>query len=226
MPVLDVHERFTTTGFEYPPSGPPTFIPPTTNGTKGANGIGDQVLAIKGTLWKPKQGGVAIGAEIRLPTGDAMNFLGSGTVGFKPFVSLTYGSRVSPHLNLAYELNGHSILVTDAQGGEGRLPNRLIYSAGADFGVTKWMTFAGDLMAQNVNNPQRVRVVNQSVAILTTPVPTIQPFTESYNRLDFSGGLKVKPFGNLVLTGNVMVKLNQGGLRSRWVPFGGVSYTF
>ena len=94
-------------------------------------------------------------------------------------------------------------------------------------GVTKWLTIAADVLAQNVNNAQRVRVVNESVAnpvILTAP--TIQPFTASYNRTDFSGGVKVKPIGNLVLTGNVTVKLDQGGLRARWVPFAGVSYTF
>ena len=227
MPVLDVHERFTSSGQEFSPPAPATTFQNVTSGSKGASGIGDQVLAIKGTVWKPKQGGLAIGAEMRLPTGDAMNFLGSGTVGFKPFVTLTYGSRVSPHLNVAYEINGHSILVTNAQGSEGRLPNRLIYSGGADLGVTKWLTIAADVLAQNVNNAQRVRVVNESVAnpvILTAP--TIQPFTASYNRTDFSGGVKVKPIGNLVLTGNVTVKLDQGGLRARWVPFAGVSYTF
>jgi len=227
MPILDVHERFISSGTEYSTGGGSATFTNVSSGSKGATGIGDQVLAIKGTVWKPKQGGLALGAEVRLPTGDAINFLGSGTVGFKPFVSLTYGGRVSPHLNVAYEINGHSILVTNAQGGEGRLPNRLIYSGGADFGVTKWLTIATDVLAQNVNHAQRVSVVNESV---TNPViltaSTIQPFVGSYNRTDFSGGVKVKPIGNLVLTGNVTVKLDQGGLRARWVPFAGVSYTF
>ncbi len=228
IPILDIHEQFTSSGTEY--SLAPASVTPFQNvssGIKGAAGIGDQVLAIKGTVWKPKQGGLAVGAELRLPTGDAMNFLGSGTIGFKPFVTLTYGSRVSPHLNVAYEINGHSILVTNAQGGEGRLPNRLIYSGGADWGVTKWMTIAADVLAQNVNNAQRVRVVNQTVTNPVLTAPTIQAFTQSYNRTDFSGGVKVKPFGApLVLTGNILVKLDQGGLRSRLVPFVGASYTF
>ena len=37
-----------------------------------------------------------------------------------------------------------------AQGSEGRVPNRLIYSGGADLGVTKWLTIAADVLAQNV----------------------------------------------------------------------------
>ena len=227
MPILDIHEQFTSSGVEYTTSpATTTTFQNVTSGPKGAAGIGDQVLAIKGTIWKPRQGGLAVGAELRLPTGDAMNFLGSGTVGFRPFVSLTYGGRFSPHMNVAYEMNGHSILVADAQGHEGRLPNRLIYSGGADWGVTKRMTIAVDVLAQNVNNAQRVRVVNETFTNPILTAPTIQAFTQYYNRTDFSGGVKLKPAGNLVLTGNVMVKLDQGGLRSRWVPFGGISYTF
>lgn len=224
MPILDVQERFTSSGVEYAP-GVQTFQNLSKSGS--ATGIGDQVLAVKGTLWKPKQGGLALGSELRLPTGDAMNFLGSGTVGFKPFVSMTYGGRISPHLNVAYEMNGHSILVANGQGAEGRLPNRLIYSGGADLGVTKWLTLAADVLAQDVNNAQRVSVANQSVSYpVVLTAPTIQPYTASYNRTDASLGFKVKPGGNLVVSGNVTVKLDQGGLRSNWVPFVGLSYTF
>jgi hypothetical protein len=228
MPILDVQERFTSSIVEYVPNAAPQSFS-NLNKSGSASGIGDQVLAVKGTLWKPKQGGLAIGAELRLPTGDAMNFLGSGTVGFKPFVSVTYGGRISPHLNVAYEMNGHSLLVTNAQGGEGWLPNRLIYSGGADFGVTRRLTLAADVLAQNVNNATRVRVVTQpvSIPVVLNPSPmTLQAFTQSYNRTDTALGFKVKPAGNLVLSGNITVKLDQGGLRSRWVPFVGVSYTF
>jgi hypothetical protein len=226
MPILDVHEQFISSGVEYvlSPASVVTFNDVSHSGS--ATGIGDQVLAVKGTLWKPKQGGLALGAELRLPTGDAMNFLGSGTVGFKPFISMTYGRRVSPHLNVAYEVNGHSTLVTNAQGGEARLPNRLIYSAGADWGVTKWLTIAADVLAQNVNNAQRVRITNVTFTNPVLTAPTIQAFTASYNRTDASLGFKVKPFGNLVVSGNALVKLDQGGLRARWVPFVGLSYTF
>jgi hypothetical protein len=225
IPILDVQEEFTTSGTEYCPSCTPTtqtFSNISKSGT--ADGIGDQVLAIKGTLWKPKQGGLAVGAELRLPTGDAMNFLGSGTMGFKPYITWTYGGKISPHINVAYEINGHSILVTNAQGAEARLPYKLIYSGGADWGVTKRFTLAADILGQNVNNAQRVAVGSQTVIGVTAK--TIQPYTGSYNRTDAALGFKVKPAGNLVVSGNVTVALDRNGLRSRWVPFVGLSYTF
>jgi hypothetical protein len=39
-------------------------------------------------------------------------------------------------------------------------------------------------------------------------------------------GIKAKPFSNLLITANVLLKLNDGGLRARAVPLLGVSYTF
>src|SRR5262249_18374366 len=93
IPILDVHERFTTSGVEYSSSSVQTFQNLSRSGS--ASGLGDEVLAVKGTVWKTARGGGAVGAEVRLPSGDVMNFLGSGTVGFKPFVSFSYGKRVA-----------------------------------------------------------------------------------------------------------------------------------
>jgi len=234
VPVLDVHEQFTTSGVEYCLSSgiaacsPVGSIQSFQNHIKSGavRGLGDVVLAAKGTVWKPSKGGLAIGAELRLPSGDALNFLGSGTIGFKPYVSWTYGHRFSPHLNVAYQVNGKTALLGNGQGGKGHLPDRLFYSGGADWGMTKWMTIAGDVLSQRIFSAQRVEVASQSITNPSLTYSTLQLFTRSYDRTDGSIGIKVKSFGNMVMTGNVLVALNQGGLRTRVVPFGGLSYTF
>ena len=41
-----------------------------------------------------------------------------------------------------------------------------------------------------------------------------------------AAGAADKTFSHLVITGNVMIKLNDGGLRAKYVPLAGVSYTF
>jgi hypothetical protein len=226
VPVLDVHERITTSGVQYLVSS--ASVQSFQNQVKSghATGVGDAVLAIKRTVWKPFSGGLAVGAELRLPSGDETNFLGSGAIGFKPFVSLTYGKRLSPHFNISYEANGESALVTDSQGGKADLADRLSYSGGADWGATKWMTIAGDVLVQRVFDARRVRVSILTTANPSLTFPSIQPFSESYNRVDGSLGLKLRPLSSLVLTGNILVKLDQGGLRSRLVPLVGLSYTF
>jgi hypothetical protein len=47
-----------------------------------------------------------------------------------------------------------------------------------------------------------------------------------YNILNASIGLKYRLWRNLVITGNVLVKLDDNGLRSTTVPLVGASYNF
>jgi len=231
IPVLRVDMRYTSSEqlFDITTGNQQGGLLQASN-AKQATGIGDIVLAIKGTVWKlEKGGGLAIGTEFRFPTGDALNFLGSGAYGGKPFATFTYGAVVSPHFNVGYQFNSTSQLVTPTTGAVyPRLPNRLIYSGGADWRVFPRLTLAADVLEQ--------RVFDGSRAVLQTG---IQPFTNSadsfssirtsagsYNRTDGSIGIKLKPTGNLLLTGNLLVKLDRNGLRERLAPLLGISYTF
>jgi hypothetical protein len=195
-----------------------------------STGIGDVVLAAKATLWKMKHGGLALGGEFRLPSGDAQNFLGSGTIGVKPFMAFTYSGRVSPHLNVGYQANGKTELVVTGAGKKGRLPNRLIYSAGADWRLTRRITVAADVLAQRVIQAPEAKITTLTPFPTSNPNFSIFPTTISssgtYNRTDGSIGFKLKPLGKMLLTGNLLVKLDQGGLRSRMAPLFGASYTF
>jgi hypothetical protein len=231
IPILRVDMRYTVNEELFTATGGGTNLQ--TSKAEEANGIGDVILAIKGNLWKlEKGGGLAIGAELRLPSGDAANFLGSGTIGGKPFAAFTYGGRVSPHANIAYQINGNTKLVTGANGGNGPLPDRLIYSGGADWRVAPRLTIAADILEQRVINAQRVTLESKVPAFPNNPsstliIPSAVATTNgSYNRTDGSIGLKVKPFGNLIVTGNLLVKLDQGGLRQRLAPMIGLSYSF
>ena len=196
-----------------------------------ATGIGDVVLAVKATFWKMKHGGLALGSEFRLPTGDEQNFLGSGTFGVKPFAAFTYGGKISPHVNVGYLANGNTELVVTNAGNKGGLPNRLTYSGGADWRATSKLTIAGDVLAQRVFQAPQVQIVTNFKPFpvanpgFTIPQTTVSS-TGTYNRTDGSIGFKFKPLGGLLLTGNLLVKLDQGGLRYRMAPLFGASYTF
>lgn len=216
-----------------------------------ASGIGDVILRGKYYLYRGERLGVAAGVDVRLPSGDASNFLGSGTTGVKPFGIISYRARVSPHAQVGYEINGDSILagtnIVPAPAGttpvaKGGLPNRLLYILGADVLVTKRLTGAFDVYGQRVFSapelvPQPYMGLGScSGATLTTadcPVytpgtthPDIAQKTTDINIDDASLGLKFRAIGRLVLTGNVLIKMNDGGLRSRAVPLAGISYTF
>src|SRR5439155_1353648 len=50
-----------------------------------AAGVGDLTVRMKTTIEKTSSAGLAVGLDIRLPTGDQMNLLGTGAAGFQPF---------------------------------------------------------------------------------------------------------------------------------------------
>jgi len=226
VPILDVHESFTSLGSKIilsESSTPPTPIDISSSGS--ASGLGDVVLAAKETLWKPESGGVAAGIEVRVPTGDSQNFLGSGTVGIKPYVSAAFGRRLSFHGNFGYQANGPTNLVASTTGGKGWLPNRMFESEGIDWGARKWLALVADVLAERVFDAHRIVIGTTAVNADYFRTIVAPPPTNSYNRTDGSFGAKLR-LGKFIATGNVLVRLDQGGLRARVVPLGGIAYTF
>ena len=187
------------------------------------------VFRVKGTVVKLERARVALGLDVRTPTGDEQNFLGAGAVGVKPFIAASYRARVSPHANLGFEWNGDSLLAGNvATGSSGKLPNQFFYSGGVDVGITKRLTVAADLLGQRLSSTERIRQTAfvDSQGVTHPEISQIQLFKDSANIDDFSIGAKVNPIGNLLITANVLFKLNDPGLRAKVVPLVGISYTF
>jgi hypothetical protein len=215
-----------------------------------ARGIGDVVLRGKYTVYQGERAGFAVGMDVRLPSGDETNFLGSGAVGVRPFGVFSYKARVSPHAEVGYEVNGGSTLAGNnlvpsgsATVAKGSLPNRFLYIVGADVVITKRLTGAFDIYGQrlfsapqfvsqpyqdygNCSGATNADAVNCAVYTPGTAHPDVAQKIADVNITSASLGLKLRAFSKLVITGNVLLKLDDGGLRSRAVPLVGVSYSF
>ena len=83
----------------------------------GKTGIGDVLLRFKGTVFESPNAVLAIGTDLRLPSGDASNYLGTGTTSVKPFLALSLFSKpfasgivFAPHLDVGWQFSGKSIL--------------------------------------------------------------------------------------------------------------------
>jgi hypothetical protein len=113
-----------------------------------------------------------------------------------------------------------------------------VYIAGADAGVTKLLSASFDIIGSRfIGAPQLVSspytdlgrcsdIACTTLSAGTThPDLVVDPNTD-YNETNASIGLKFRPFGNFIVTGNVLVQLDDAGLRSRAVPLVGVSYSF
>jgi len=193
-----------------------------------ATGLGDIIVRLKGHTNRWERSGLAFAADIRLPTGDELNFLGTGAPGFKPFAIFSYNyDKISPHVNVGYQFNGESILGGDVRTGQtGDLPDQFLYSAGVDLGVSSKFSFAADFLGQRNIDAQRVSLGEAiSAAGVPTSFNTLHFSRDSVNTADAAFGFKINPASTLLVTFNVIVKLNDGGLRSRVTPLVGLSFT-
>jgi hypothetical protein len=230
-------------------SGGTSFSNPISQNVAGsASGVGDLLLNLKATLIKGERIALAGGVEARFPTGDEYNLLGSGAYGVKPYIVLSRRGRIEPHVNLGYQWNDFSNLYINPCQFKGtcvtssasaglptlRLPDSIDYSAGADIGIVKRLTLVTDLVGQHFFNSPRITPAGPS------PLPGLPPaftnFPQFNNSVGVSNGdysvdnlgvgLKWNPTGHLIVSINSLIKLDNGGLRSKYVPLVGVSYRF
>ena len=196
-----------------------------------AFGIGDLALRLKYAL--PNDSGVDVAALIdaRLPTGNKHNFMSTGKTNIRliGIVSKKFGD-FTPHLNAGYDYRrGYS----DS--------NEAEFAIGFDQKLVKGLTFALDFLGEidlikkdalifdyysgQIVISDLIRQEDDSGnAIIGTRVRIIEqtniPSRDNDNVLSTAVGFRYAPSPKFVLLGNVLLPLNDGGLRSD------VAYTF
>ena len=203
-----------------------------TSGT--ASGVGDVIVTVKQSLLgqEGRPPAVAVGADFRIPSGDALNYLGSGAFGFNLHGLFEYRAKLSPHLKLGYQWNSGSQLVNIFSASKTALPGGLQYDAGADYRLHRKLTVAADILgSQSVNT---VSLTAKPINLTPTPpadsgithnsVVILSSVPDTYTSVNFSGGLKYRPIPHWIFYGNVLVPINNVGLRSDPVPLVGISF--
>jgi hypothetical protein len=214
-----------------------------------ATGIGDVTFRLKAGVLRTEKIRVAAALDVRAPSGDARKFLGSGTTGIKPFIAISAGKRFAPHINVGYQWNGQSILAGNITGSvvsenaagqvviqngpatKGSLPGQFFYSLGADVGVTNRLTLAFDYLGQtlfNAPNLFQTTVTTQNIPGGTgaLTLPTIAGDKETLPLNSAAAGLKYNLFNRLLLTADLLFRLDNNGLRQDVTPLVALSYAF
>ena len=221
------------------------------NGSSG--GIGDITVRIKGNLFRNDNWGLSAAVDIRSPTGDARSYTGAGAAGFKPFIILSgTKGRWTPHLNLGYQWNGSSILASNVTGSvfgenssgqttitngpvnKASLPNLFFYSLGTDVGVSSRLTLVFDYLGQEIFNAPRVMQSTQTYKPFDTSIqnsysttlPTVTGVKQTMALNNGSVGAKINLGGRVLLTANMLFRLNSAGLRQNVTPLLALSYAF
>jgi hypothetical protein len=191
-----------------------------------ASGVGDLVVRVKGSAYRGNAAGVALGLDFRIPSGDALNLLGTGAPGLQPFLVVSGTlQRVSPHFNIGYQWNGSSILAGDPVIGQAAdLPDQVVYAAGADVGTGRF-TVVFDVLGRYLLDAERT-VLQDFHARNGSVFPSIGFSQESFNLLSGATGIKVNAFGRLLITGNLLFALDDHGVRARVTPLIGLEYGF
>jgi hypothetical protein len=194
-----------------------------------ADGIGDVLVRTKYNFLRRPGLGVAALLDLRLPTGNDEDLLGSGN--FRTRLALVAGGssgRFSPRASLGYTLSTGTGRYT------GTLPNELDWSAGFDLAPHRRVTITADLIGRTLFDTERLVDLERTFAFArqrstqaetTTRVETV---TQTSNLTVFLGsaGVKINVVGRLLLVGNVLFSIGSGGLQDSFTPVFGLDYSF
>jgi hypothetical protein len=187
-----------------------------------ASGIGDVILRGKYRFGGQEGLRFALAADVRLPSGNEEDLLGTGAFQLKPYL-IASGSlgRVYPHLNLGYTFSlGESDNI-------GEIPDEFNYTVGFDTPLHPRVSIALDVLGRYLVDTNRLVKVERPFRYAPGPAPAgQQPAIVEVTRIEYAleqdsvnlllgaFGVKYNLFGNFVLSGNVFVPLNNNGLRS------------
>jgi hypothetical protein len=207
------------------PLAPIQYVFQPASASDSKTGLGDVVIRAKVQLLSGEKYKLAVGSDFRIPSGDEMNFLGSGATGVRPFAAFSRGGTLSWHANTAFQWNGDSLLGSPIAGAKGKLANDFFYSGGLDWAVAPKVTIALDYLGDYVIDQFRLKRITTTTSP-GTQVPDVAAVTGSFNTAKGSVGAKYNLVKNLLITGNVLFRFDHNGLRNNPVPLAGVSYTF
>lgn len=171
------------------------------------SGIGDLLVRVKGAVVDRSQAVVSVGTDLRFATGDAGNFLGTGTTTIKPFLAVSLYSKpssggvvFSPHFNIGWQFSGKSELggtlngtpQTVTMGGEtvpyigapmivtkDYLPDVFQWAVGTEFALGRRNTMVVDILGNQVGWIHGAQTVREASAPGFSPIAPYASATAS-----------------------------------------------
>lgn len=202
-----------------------------------ATGLGDVVLRTKYRLVDAAGGGLAAAAELRLPTGDQQELLGTGGQ-TRLFVVASAGQgRWAEHINVGYTISGGELPGLGFQGATPvGVPDEFGYTGGLEFAASPRVTLLGDIIGRTLRGAGRLSLASkaftfqESGAFLTPPrtafFDELDPRAGRLNVLLGAMGVKANVWSDLLVSANLLFPLTDGGLRSKVAAVVGIDVAF
>ena len=191
-----------------------------------ATGIGDLSVRTKYRFFSSRGGGVAAGFDLRIPSGDPQNLLGTGAAAATfSLIGSSSNGPLSPHFNFGLTGSGAGDVIN--------VPNEVGYRVGTEYVATPRVTLSADLIGRNLLSAGGLKLGDTTWTYTdfagVRRSTTLHEFSEregSLNLLSVALGGKVNVTGNLLLSGNVLLALTSAGVTARITPAMGFDYSF
>ena len=184
------------------------------SGSASTAGLGDIVVRARYNMYRAGASGMAVGAEVRLPTGNEEDLLGTGSTSFTPrFIGSYEQDRVGIHGEVGYTLRGVSEALT--------------YAGAVTAVAAPRLTLVGELLGRRLNAVGRlVETTLPHPRLAGVDTVRLTSSDETADRLLVVAGFKWNIASTWLLTANVLRPLTDVGLNARWVPSVTFDYWF
>jgi hypothetical protein len=195
-----------------------------------ATGVGDLVARVKANVLREGSRSLAAGVDVRMPTGDERNLLGSGALGLTPFLAMSSSiGAIAPHLNVAYQWNGKSSLAGDVRENfKSDLPDQFSYALGADLLVAPRLSVVFDFVGHRViNSPRMLTQLETHTGVAgSVTLDDVLFQRESYWTTAGGFGMKANVAQKVLVTFNLRFAITDAGLTDRLAPLLGLEWSF
>ncbi len=179
-----------------------------------ASGLGDTLIRGKFNALRSGGSGLAFGLDVRLPTGDAQNFLGSGDVIVIPHVIASVEkARVALHGDVGYAAGGPS--------------NELDYGGAATIVAGRRVTFVAEAVGRHLASAgDLVYLTEPRPGLVGVDTIRLTSTNQSTTRLSVVAGCRWNVGGRWLLSASVLRPITTVGLNAQWMPTVTVDYSF
>jgi len=196
-----------------------------TSTSGSATGIGDILLRGKYVFVSTETSGFGLGLDLRLPSGDADNMLGTGATQTQVYlIASGVRGKFGDHANIGYTFSSGGTNVSD----------QFNYVGGAEYAVTPKLTIVGDLVGRTFIDSKKLTDTSfqhsfqqgPTAAVETVTLDTVQLESANINSVLGTAGFKFNPVGNLLVNAHLVVTLNDSGLHRGVTGVFGFDYSF
>jgi hypothetical protein len=179
-----------------------------------SSGLGDILVGAKYNLTRRGGSGVAVGADVRLPTGDEQNLLGTGKASVAPrLISSLDRDRVAVHGELGFVSGG--------------LSDAVEYGAAVSFVPGARVTIGAEVLGRRLaSGGQLIDSVEANPHLVGVDTIRLLGTAESTSRIAVVTGVRWNVADRWLLNASVLRSVTSVGLTADWVPTIALDYSF